>query len=536
MSPLVISGILTLTLTTLVACSVPADEQPADSATAALSRPEGLWHDVTVDAIGTTAEWTNKVELADLDVDGRVDILFANGGNYSEPGVPEANRVFMNRGNGRRFEERTAQVFGDTRDFARVIKVRDVNNDGWPDIMVGTTFEKSRLYLGVGDGAFTEVTDSHLPRMLASIGDLEFGDVDGDADLDLVLADWGQDHNMTNAGGTTKLWLNDGTGHFVDATDTRMPSLRVRFSWDLELVDVDNDYDLDILVSCKRCPGSSLFRNDGTGVFEEDPRGLPVYTNNYEFEAMDLDADGFLDLVTVNDGAIVDGVRSSRREHVFRNDGEGRFDDVTTLWWPAEENLGEDDNMVAFLDYDSDGDADFLLASLTGPDRLLVNDGTGGLRQALDVFVGEPTPGTLSMALTDLDGDGRLDVVQGQGEHRTAVAEKIFLGTGLAPDTAPATVTMVEAQPDPEGGIRIRARVHDRKSPSQAAKWRGVDVRYSAAGQDVQVPMQWYGEYLWRVTIEPEDEPGVTFRVCAIDRAGNEACSNPHALDIAGGD
>ena len=81
-------------------------------------------------------------------------------------------------------------------------------------------------------------------------------------------------------------------------------------------------------------------------------------------------------------------------------------------------NVGEDDNVVAFLDFDSDGDADFLIGSLSGPDRLLVNDGKGRLSVALDVFDGPPTPGTLGLALADLDGDHRLDVVQAQGEHQ----------------------------------------------------------------------------------------------------------------------
>jgi hypothetical protein len=40
-----------------------------------------LWTDVTKQAIGTTGEWTNKVEIADIDNDGRPDLLFANGGN-----------------------------------------------------------------------------------------------------------------------------------------------------------------------------------------------------------------------------------------------------------------------------------------------------------------------------------------------------------------------------------------------------------------------------------------------------------------------
>ena len=59
-----------------------------------------LWEDVTARVFLETAEWTNYVELADVDGDGRVDLLFANGGNYSEPGEPEPNRVFLNRGTG----------------------------------------------------------------------------------------------------------------------------------------------------------------------------------------------------------------------------------------------------------------------------------------------------------------------------------------------------------------------------------------------------------------------------------------------------
>jgi hypothetical protein len=44
-----------------------------------------------------------------------------------------------------------------------------------------------------------------------------------------------------------------------------MPNVAVRFSWNLEFVDVDNDFDLDILVSSKKRAGGFLFENDGTG-------------------------------------------------------------------------------------------------------------------------------------------------------------------------------------------------------------------------------------------------------------------------------
>jgi len=485
-----------------------------------------LWVDITAATIGDTKYWTNKVEIADLNGDGRPDLLFANGGDYSTPGAPEPNQVFLNGGPGTRFIEATEQVLGPMPDLARVIKARDLNGDGHVDIVVGTTYQtQSRLFLGSGNGRFTEVTRTHLPQMPLSVGDLEAGDVDADGDLDLVLADWGPGNNMTNDGGVTRLWINDGTGRFSDET-AQMPQIKVRFSWDLELADVDNDGDLDVLVSCKRCPGSSLFRNDGAGRFTDDPRALPQYTNNYEFEAMDLDGDGFLDLVTLNDGEIVNESSSNRREHVFRNDGKGRFRDATGNWWPAASNVGEDDNMAAFLDVDSDGDADFVVGSLSGPDRLLINDGRGHLQVRLDVFDGPPTPGTLGLALADLDGDGRIDVVQGQGEHPTAIGERVHSGRGLAPDTAPPSVTVVATV---ETGARrfVRARVHDRKSPSLAFEWQSVTTEWAMAAGPRAIAMRWYGEYLWRADWPADVPAGTIYRVCATDRAGKRACAAP---------
>ncbi|MDH3271436.1 MAG: VCBS repeat-containing protein [Gemmatimonadota bacterium] len=510
----------------LAACSAP-DAARSDrvdrGSEPAVPLPEGpVWFDVTEQLLDSTGSWTNKVELADLDGDGRLDLLFANGGDYSTPGEPELNGAFLNRGEAG-FEDVSDVIFG-TRDLTRVIKARDFDGDGRVDVFVGNTYQTpSRIFFASEDGGFAERSASHLPRRPLSLGDAEPGDVDGDGDLDLLLADWGPGNNMTNEGGVTRIWLNDGAGRFSDATDERMPAQRVGFSWDVELVDVDNDLDLDGLISCKRCPGSVLLRNDGSGRFAEDRRGLPQYTNNYEFEAMDLDGDGFLDLVTINDGDIVGGIGSSRREHVFRNDGEGRYRDATDDWWPDAENIGEDDNVVAYLDYDSDGDADFLIGSLSGPDRLMVNDGRGGLRAATDVFSGADTPGTLGMAIGDVDGDGRIDVVQSQGEHPTAIQERIFSGRGLASDTRAPVITLVTITPQ-AGERLVRARVHDRKSPTLPTEWRSVEVRYRLMDATISGQMSWYGEYLWRAAI-PADAHDV--EVCATDASGNAACSSP---------
>jgi hypothetical protein len=498
-------------------------------ATAATAHGQELWDDVTADTIGTTAEWSNKVELADLNGDGRVDILFANGGNYNEPGDPVQNRIFLNQGAGKPFREATDDILGPTGDLARVIKARDLSGDGIVDIVVGTTYQtQSRLYLGTGGGAFREVTASNLPDAPGSIGDIEIGDVDGDGDLDLVLADWGPGDPFESEGAPVRLWLNQGGGSFEDASD-QLPGSKVRWSWDLELFDADNDYDLDIAVSCKVCTGSRLYHNDGGGRFADASGQLPQFTNNYEFEPVDIDADGFMDLVTINDGDQVSADdQFDRREHVFLADGQGGFRDGTADVWPDSANVGADDNAVVVLDADSDGDPDFLIASLSGDDRLLRNqDGRLVVEQA--VFGGAATPGTLGIAVADLNGDRRLDVVQSQGE--LAEDERVYFGTGIAPDGAAPRIDLVET-PDPgDGAVTIRARVHDNKTPVAAHDFSEVVLCAGSCEQasgSARVAMSWYGGALWRGALEVSE--GDSYQLCATDTAGNQACSDPLTL------
>jgi hypothetical protein len=519
--------LVTLVVLALSACggdqqSEQGCEAPAEKS--ASTDPDNLWDDATKSTIGATKEWTNKVELADIDGDGLVDILFANGGDYDYPGEPTFSQVFLNRGSDQMFEEATRQVFPNAM-LARVIKVRDVNADGSPDILVGTTFQtQSHLYLGDSEGNFTDVTKTHLPQIKASVGDLEFGDVDSDGDLDVVLADWGKGSPMLSDGGRTMLWLNDGTGHFTDATQARMPDALVQFSWELEFVDVDNDYDLDILISCKVCGGSYLFENDGTGTFTDVTRGrLPQFPNNYDFEAMDVNGDDYLDVVTINDGI-------GDREQIFINDRQGGFTNETSRLWPESENVGYDDNVARFLDFDSDGDADVLIGSLTDPDRLHLNDGSGMLKlvNPVEPMIGN-TFGTLDIALADLDSDCRLDVVQAQGETATSFKEKVHLGNKIQPDTAEPVITQVEKISAPGGDqpVPIRARVHDNKSPTMPHDWRKVVLRWSADGRTHRTPMQWYGEYLWSAKIDNPPDEELSYEVCATDAAGNKACASP---------
>jgi hypothetical protein len=481
-----------------------------------------LWTDATEIYLPLTEEWTNRVEVADLNGDKLLDLIFANGGNYSNPGSFEFSRVFINQGKDLKFREVTREIFGDEKYFARVVKVRDINNDKVPDLIFGTTFQtQSQLYMGLGDGAYRNTTSKQFPQLKASIGDLEFGDVDDDGDLDIVLADWGPGSNMNNAGGRTLLWLNDGQGNFNDVTKTQMPDVLIQFSWDLEFIDFDNDFDLDIVVSCKRCGSSRLFVNDGKGVYT-DKWGLPAYTNNYEFEPMDVNGDGYLDLVTVNDGEVVKQDFGSRREHIFLNKEGKYFVDATEEHWPASENIGEDDNNVVFLDYDSDGDPDFLLSSLTGEDRLLVNDGRGKFTLAQPVFKGAPTPHTLSLVLADINNDKKLDVVMGQGEGDKEIDERIFLGNKIKPDKAAPIISIHQVtKSNNVGSLVLKARIHDNKSANMPQDWTSIE--FKADSKSNPLPMTWYGENLW--TVELTNTATIKDgQICATDYCGNKKC------------
>jgi VCBS repeat protein/FG-GAP repeat protein len=475
----------------------------------------GLWTDATSQTIGQTADYTNKVEVADINGDGFPDLLLANGGYEYEPGDPEASRVYLNGGPGQRFADATQEVFGDLKGLTRVIKVRDLNADSYPDIVLGTTFEtQSQLFFGSASGAFTKATD-RLPQGPLSIGDLEIGDVDTDGDPDIVLADWGTGEVMENQGARVRLWLNDGKARFTEAPSAT-PATPVRFSWDLELVDVDNDWDLDLAVSSNLSESSFLFTNDGYGRFTDVTADrMPHYTNNYEFEPMDLDGDGFLDLVTINDGP-------NAREHVFSNDGKGGYVDATDEWWPDAANPSEDDGVVTFVDVDSDGDADFVIGALGGgPDRLLINDGFGHLSLVRNAFDATPSGGTLGMLVTDLNDDGRPDVVEAQGETQGSFDERVYLATDrMAPDSA-APHVRTDLAVGATGTVAVHARVTDGASPSLAGRDGLVEVRWD--GSTAPAPLYWYGEFLFRADVAvPAGATGL--RVCALDRAGNEAC------------
>lgn len=511
---------------------------------------------------------SSKVDAADLNGDGFIDLVFANGGGVDkgDDTSDQAQQAFFNNA-GAAMTDVSIAVFGGQTYNGRAVKLRDVNHDGHIDIILGTTWEsQSQLFINDGAGNFSNETPTNLPQGKASVGDIEVGDVDQDGDLDLLLADWGDESPVSlSGGGVTLLWrqmdkpANWGeptTGMFEDVTLAQMPNVSVRWSWDAEFVDVDNDYDLDILVSAFAGDKVSvlLFINDGAGSFKDATAGnMAQGKNALDVEPMDLNGDSFLDLVTLRDG-------QSGRNRVLINNKLGGFTDATDLVWPKLENPTSLDFTGAFYDYNSDKRVDLVLGALQTaqakyPDRLMVNMagkfarwGQGQVPEYQAFQEDKASSGTYAIVLADFNKDNRLDVAMAQNEN--AFEKKVLLGTDEIPaDTAPPIFVNYEKLGllNYPGTEFLRVRCHDNKSPLMLHDFTQDGLPYleywtSNPGPDPDNnpgtksdPGQWYGEYLWRITFDVPDADDFFYRICAIDAADNKACTPVEETDVTGG-
>ena len=524
-----------------------------------------------------------KVDAADLDGDGFIDLVFANTGGTLNGNMAstQQQQAFKNDGAGN-FTDISNEVFNGAEYTGRAVKIRDIDYDGDNDIILGTTWiEQSQLFINDG-GNFVNETDPALPLRPASVGDLEVGDVDDDGDLDLILTNWGENPreddivNAGAAGGVTLLWSQDGdpaeygdigSATFSDLTATNMPAVDLRMAWELELIDVNNDYNLDILTVCKWCtPDKSLFlyTNDGTGFFTNTSISNVQSTNNLngdgnDLEVIDLNGDKFLDAVIFHDGF-------NARNRVITNDTLGGFTLADAIW-PALDNPKSQDSMAGFYDYDSDKDPDLVIGAFktadqvnSSPDRLMVNDAgvfkqydtglPGPLKNQALEETSKVSGATCAIVLADLTGDHKLDVAMGSFDN--AFEKYVYFATDeVAPDTAAPIIGIYQKAED-VGGFQypgketLRLRAHDNKSPLMIHDFQADGVPYIEhwitdpnpdpdANPGTKVLGQWYGEYLWRITFDVPDADEFWYRLCAIDAAGNKACTPVEMTIIEGG-
>lgn len=224
--------------------------------------PQSLWGQS-----GLNLRFQAWMDLADVDLDGRQDLLLGGNGETA----PNLQLVFGGAGgfamdtvanylqlpDGPFGHTDSSQSFPPILQGAEVkpILVADFNNDGLPDIL--TT---ERQYLRYQPGAFTDTSDPNYANLKAN-GGLVFG------------------------GATYQVLLNQGSRNFLDVTPSPAASLGGREYTNLVAIDINNDGFLDVVGTYQVATniygtppyidtappflyGTTLFLNDGTGRFQ----------------------------------------------------------------------------------------------------------------------------------------------------------------------------------------------------------------------------------------------------------------------------
>ena len=316
-----------------------------------------------------------NVTRADYDNDGDLDLLMLRGGWE----FPARLSLLKNRGDG---------VFDDATDAAGLgtpIQTEaaawgDFDNDGKVDLFVCGEFlppgagesdavkrdprNRCRLYRNLGDGTFTDVAPSAGVEDDRCAKGVAWGDYDGDGRLDLFVSNMGQ---------PCRLYRNLGDGKFLDVA----PELGVTgpaFSFACWFWDYDNDGRLDLYVNDYRASvgeavasnagvalegGSrpALYRNEGKGRFRDvtESVGLARAMAPMGSNFGDVDNDGFPDFYLGTGSMSYSGLDP---DLLFHNNGGFRFDDITTSSGTGHLQKGHG---VSFADWDNDGDLDLFV-------------------------------------------------------------------------------------------------------------------------------------------------------------------------------
>jgi len=201
--------------------------------------------------------------------------------------------------------------------------------------------------VGTGFGQVTfEFTDSGQALGGNGSNSVALGDLDGDGDLDAMVAN----------NGANTVWLGDGNGTFTNSGQ----ALGNSNSISVALGDLDGDGDLDAMVANANNQPNTVWTNDN-GTFTNSGSALGN-SISYSVALGDLDGDGALDAMVANYG---------QPNTVWTNDGSGTFTNSGSA-------LGNSNSYsVALGDLDGDGDLDAMVANNGQPNTVWTNTVTG---------------------------------------------------------------------------------------------------------------------------------------------------------------
>ncbi len=421
----------------------------------------GVFSDVSAQ-LPSVNDFTLAIAAGDVDADGDDDIVLSDDFDAS---------WLASDGSGTFALRIALEPTGTLRPSA--FALFDVDADGDSDLYVGDALFsglQDRLFLNDGGGGLVDVTVlSSIPTNEQRTETVAVGDVNGDGEPDLFLGN--------SAGGPSgatqadRLLLGDGLGRFADASD-RLPALVVS-THDVELGDLDGDGDLDAFLGFHEFfgPGQNrVYLNDGTGTFGELAGALPVVLDRTRAVALgDWDGDGDLD------GVIGNGTDFANR--LVLNDGAGFFtEDSARL--PATDLPTND---FAVGDWNVDGAVDLVLANgLSTLNGLYTNAGAGGFADDSGLLP-DHADSTFSVALGDVEANGRLDLVFGNdGQDRLVFQDGAGVwvdATPLLPADTRTTTAIRLGDVDSDGDLDLvfgSVSVNSGPAPNRLARNDGV--------------------------------------------------------------
>ena len=529
--------------------------------------------------------FTENVTFADIDADGDLDAVFADGGDFGN----DRNRVWINQGGLQAgtvgvFVDDTAARLPSVLDDSRDIDFADVDDDGDLDFLAsntsGVTNQGSRWYinqgglqagtlgffaedtlarfvnLGVNDGTttFSSVVASSVLGAGGFIDwscDTGFIDMDNDGDMDLVNATYG---NLSEGKVPTRMFLNDGAGYFeeynpsgfqltgtdltngdpglwcegtqkgqtTDTTGVECDIANIAIS--IDFADLDDDFDVDILHGEKfQLPRvfSNLTEENGGTLGWRDTSHAVMPGPDWAPNLGSYEQE-LGDLDDDGDIDIYGGNWDNVSDVDFRNNGDGTMATGVVI-----ANSAQRHNEPVLIDVENDGDLDVAIASETNIERIYVNSGPGGgyaLAQDLSLMPAGTTT-ALGVDAQDVDQDGDYDLffANDVGEANTYL-ENI---TNIADTTAPR-VPNLEQAPDRAAGFKptvVRAHQYDNVN-WDVAMFHDVELEYSVdAGPFTATAMKHSGGQVFRGEIPGLLEGVIDYRVRATDGSGNVGLS-----------